>query len=76
MNSLFQKDILKMKVQCLRSMVRNIEEGGTIGVIRMTGSVLGLGPNFKINMTIENQLDQPLKNVSIISWYKLDIFEI
>jgi len=82
MHRVFQRDLCKLRLQTARAYVKILTDGvGTQSYVasasvRLTAQVTGLGPQFKIKLTVQNTGSKALANVPVVFTYNLDIYRL
>eukprot|EP01029_Cantina_marsupialis_P027873 TRINITY_DN774111_c0_g1_i1.p1 TRINITY_DN774111_c0_g1~~TRINITY_DN774111_c0_g1_i1.p1 ORF type:complete len:582 (+),score=125.00 TRINITY_DN774111_c0_g1_i1:159-1904(+) len=80
MHRIFQRDLCKIRLQTARAYVKIITEGhvpmlSTQGAaIKLTAQVQGLGPQFKLALTVHNAGTSPLTDLPITFGYNHDLY--
>lgn len=82
MHRIFQKELCKVRLTTARAFVKILTDGQgplsyTSGAsIRLTASVQGLGPIYKIKLDMQNTGVKPMNNISILYSYNQDIYSM
>jgi Bardet-Biedl syndrome 1 protein len=82
MHRLFQRDLCKLRLSTARSFVKVITDGqgplSTSGStpLRLDAKVAGLGPFFKLRLTVKNTGVKPAADIPLTFVYNHDIFAI
>eukprot|EP01027_Heterolobosea_sp_BB2_P010349 GEZU01015192.1.p1 GENE.GEZU01015192.1~~GEZU01015192.1.p1 ORF type:complete len:217 (+),score=39.72 GEZU01015192.1:36-686(+) len=82
MHRVFQRELCKLRLATARAYVKILTDGQgplsyTVGSsMRLTAQVQGLGPLFKIKLSIQNTGTKHLSNVPIIFSYNQEIYNI
>jgi len=82
MHRIFQRDLCKMRLSTARSFVKIITDGqGPISntgsnSLRLDAKVQGLGPLFKLKLSIKNTGSKVLTNIPVTYSYNHDIYKI
>lgn len=82
MHRTFQRDLCKLRLTTARSYVKIITDGqGPVSSlpgssIRLTAQVQGLGPLFKIKLTVQNTGPKPMSDVPIVFSFNQDLYRM
>lgn len=80
MHDSFQNDIIKMKYKALDTYVRLLSKGhapqnySTISKIKLNVSINGLGPVFRLSITIDNSGEEPVSSSDLLVDYEKEVF--
>jgi Bardet-Biedl syndrome 1 protein len=82
MHRLFQRDLCKLRLSTARAYVKVISDGhGPLSAtgttpLRLDAKVAGLGPNFKLKLTLKNTGIKPLADTPITFLYNHQFYQI
>ena len=81
MHRVFQRDLCKLRLSTARAYVKVISDGqgpvaNTGGSARLTARVMGVGPIFKIILSLKNTGKLPLINIPIAIYYNVNIYKV
>ena len=82
MHRVFQRDLCKLRLQTARAYVKILTDGvGTQShtastSVRLTAHVMGLGPQFRIKLTVQNTGAKALVNIPVVVTHNLDVYRI
>lgn len=80
MHNIFQNDLLKLRYKTLDTYAKMLKLGNapqnynTNSKVKISGSLQGLGPNFKILISVDNVGDEVIGGVDMLLDYDKKIF--
>lgn len=81
MHSTFQSDLAKLKYKTLDTYVKLLMKGyapqnySTVSKVKLTVTLQGLGPNFKLLVVIDNSGEEVINSVDLIVDFDRSIYE-
>jgi len=82
MHRIFQRDLCKLHLETARSFVRLLQDGqgplaGVLSAtLQLTAQVQGLGPHFKVKLSVENMSKLPVYHVPLLVQYNPEVYEV
>ena len=80
MQNTFQNDLLRIRYKAMDSYVKMLKIGNapqnysSSSTIKISGSLEGLGPNFKLNLILDNSAHEPIINAVLTLDYNRKVF--
>ena len=81
MNQIFQNDLIKLRYKTLDTYVKMLKIGNapqnysTTSKIKLTASLQGLGPNFRLNLIIDNSGEEVINSTHLLLDYERAVFQ-
>lgn len=80
MHQIFQNDLIKLRYKTLDTYVKMLKVGNapqnysTTSKVKLTASLQGLGPNFRLHLIIDNTGDEVICGADLVLEYEKSIF--
>jgi hypothetical protein len=79
MHQIFQNDLCKLRYKTLSTYVKMLKIGNapqnynSVSKIKLTSNLQGLGPNFRLNLSIDNTGEEPIVGCDLLIEYDKQI---
>lgn len=78
MHRIFQRDLCRLRLATARAYVSAVTSGGTcpVSTIRLTAECRGLGPNFKLRITLVNSSNKSIIGACIAFTFDMNLYRL